>query len=113
MPDRTPDRIPNPFAKLTEDDWRDGMMRGELVSAARDAATGAAIRRGCERAIAEARAEVDAAQAALVTYLERAEPEHEDRLRHRTLAANLKNATDKLKNATDEYFHLISARPIE
>jgi C4-dicarboxylate-specific signal transduction histidine kinase len=103
--------IANPFAKLTDEDWSEAMIRGQHVSDARDAATGAAIRRGCEKAIADARAELDKAQAALQSYLERASTEPEDLPLHRTLVTNLKNATDQLKNATDEYFHLVSNRP--
>jgi hypothetical protein len=108
-----PDRIPNPFAKLTEEDWSDAMLRGQRVSDARDAATGAAIRRGCEKAIDAAREELDKAQSALRAYLETANSGQEDLPRHRALVAELKNATDRLKNATDEYFNLVSTRPAE
>jgi hypothetical protein len=44
-------RIPDPFAKLTDEDWRQAMTRGREVACAKDAAIGAGIRRGCEKSI--------------------------------------------------------------
>lgn len=98
------------FAKLTDEDWREAMIMGQRVADARDAEIGAAIRRGCERSITEAREELDKARLALRTYLERGDSEPEDLMRHRDLAVDLKNAADNLKNATDEYAILISNR---
>jgi hypothetical protein len=100
--------VVNPFAKLTDDDWQEATIRGQLVSEARDAAIGAAIRRGCESSIAAAGEALGKAEAALRTYLERPDSEPEDKPRHRELAADLKTATDLLKRATDEYFVLVS-----
>jgi hypothetical protein len=103
-------RIPDPFAKLTDDDWRQAMIRGREFSDAKDAAIGAGIRRGCEKSITEAHEALDQAQAALRTDLERADPDQEDLLRHRSLVDDLRLATDNLKNATDQYSYLVSNR---
>jgi hypothetical protein len=103
-------RIADPYAKLTDEDWRQAMIRGREFSDARDAAIGAGIRRGCEKSISEAHEALDQAQAALRTYLKRADPDQEDLLRHRSLVDDLKLATDNLKNATDEYYYLVSNR---
>jgi hypothetical protein len=103
-------RIPDPFAKLTDEDWRQAMIRGREVADARDVAIGAGIHRGCEKSITEAHEALDQAQAALRTYLERVDPDQEDLLCHRRLVADLKLATDNLKNATDEYAYLVSNR---
>lgn len=102
--------IPDPFAKLTDEDWRQAMIRGREVADARDAAIGAGIRRGCEKSITAAHEALDQAQAALRIYLERVDPDQEDLLRHRSLVDDLKRATDNLKNATDEYGYLVSNR---
>jgi hypothetical protein len=67
-------RIPDPFAKLTDEDWRHAMIRGREYSDAKDAAIGAGIRRGCEKSIIEAHEALDKTQAALRTYLEGADP---------------------------------------
>jgi hypothetical protein len=103
-------RIPDPFAKLTDEDWRHAMIRGREFSDAKDAAIGAGIRRGCEKSIIEAHEALDKTQAALRTYLERVDPDQEDPLHHRSLVEALKVATDNLKNATDEYSYLVSNR---
>jgi hypothetical protein len=103
-------RIPDPFAKLTDEDWRKAMSRGREVADARDEAIGAGIRRGCEKSITVAHQALDQAHATLRTYLERVDPDQEDLLRHRNLVDDLKRATDNLKYATDEYAYLVSNR---
>jgi hypothetical protein len=77
--------IPGPFAKLTDEDWRQATIRGREVADTRDAAIGAGIRRGCEKSITAAHEVLDQAHAALRIYLKRVDPDQEDLLRHRSL----------------------------
>ena len=82
----------------------------DAAADARDERIGAAIRRGCENSITAAREELYKVEFALRTYLERPYSEPEDRAIHRTLAEDLKKATDQLKNTTDEYVAFVSNR---
>ena len=103
-------RTPKLFENLTDEDWRQAMIRGRAVDDAKGAEIFAGICRGCEKSISRAHEALDQAQAALRTYLERVDPDQEDLRRHRSLVEDLKLATDNLKNATDEYHYLVTNR---
>jgi hypothetical protein len=94
----------NPLNRLTEEQWKDAMMKGIEDSKAQSAS----IRRDItiyywKTRLPEVREELIKAESALRAYLERPASEPADIPRHRRLADDLKKVADDLRECIDKY----------
>jgi hypothetical protein len=94
----------NPLNRLTEEQWKDAMIKGIEDSKAQSAS----IRRDItiyywKTRLPEVREELIKAESALRAYLERPPSEPPDIPRHRLLADDLKKVADDLRECIDKY----------
>jgi hypothetical protein len=94
----------SPLNRLTEEDWKDAMMKGIEQSNSQSATIRSSITAYYWKTrLPEVRERLIKAESALRAYLERPASEPPDIPRHRLLVEDLKKVSDDLKECIDKY----------